>query len=252
MIVDQIKRIYIKLCFYTFFSLAVSSGSWTLAFAVEPAHTSIQSQVSSLTIDHLEGSKVFFKAGTETAQVAPYDTQLFDLKPLGRLLPREGDSLPYFLITGRPCLNCSLEKGLFVFRPNSGKPFAYAYPGRTIEPRTKKVVVESRAFFGQCIQGRGDVLVFFQLERVDRHHQMQASVLIAEADKDHLQETLLERRPPGLKKTLQLVKKKVCSEIPGESRMADSPKINLHVSPSPSLAPSSAPSPSGSPDSPKS
>jgi hypothetical protein len=76
------------------------------------------------------------------------------------------------------------------------------------------------------------------MERVDRRRQMQPSILVAEAGKDHLEDTLLEKRGPSLKKILQLVKKRVCSEIPGETRIAENQKINIHVSSnSPALNP---------------
>ncbi len=227
---ERIKQICLNHCYYLFLASTVGLAALTISFAEETATASIPSDNSTLTIDHLDGSQVFFKSHSSTTPIAPLDTKLFEVKPLGKLSPKEPSASPYFLFTGKPCLQCSFEKGLFVFKPNGGKPAAYAYPGRTLEPKTKRVLLESRAFFGKCIPGRSDVLVFFQLERVDRRSSMQPSVLVAEAGKDHLEDTLLERRGPSLRKMLQLVKKRVCSEIPGETRVAESHKINIHSS----------------------
>ena len=48
---------------------------------------------------------------------------------------------------------------------------------------------------------------------------MASSVLVAEAEKDHLTETLFERNGPSLKNVLQMVKKKTCHEIEGRHRI---------------------------------
>ncbi len=217
MTLHRIKRIWITHCF-----CLLIAGFWSaFTHSANAGHPSI-------AIDHLEGPKIYFKNSPESQAVPPVDTQLFDLNPLGKLQAPEGKSSPYFLFSGKPCADCQLEKGIFVVRPFGGQPTAYAYPGRTLDPRTKRVLMESRAFFGQCVPGRGDVLVYFQLERVDRRSQLQSSVLIAEAQEDHLEDFLIERRPPSLKRTLQLVKKRVCSEIPGETRLSTSKMIDLH------------------------
>ena len=229
MILVRIKSISLNCCYYLIFlSISYCLGQITTTYE-QVAKADPQNQSRALNIDHIEGPKIYFKTGANSPPPSPLDTQLFDLKPLGKLLPPEEDAAPYFLVEAKPCLNCFLEKAIYVFGARGGKPAAYTYPGRTLEPKSKQVLMESRGFFGKCIPGRGDVLLFFQLERVDRHKQLQPSVLIAEATKEHLEDTLLERHGPSLRQTLQLVKKKACSEIPGQTRTADSHSIYIHT-----------------------
>lgn len=234
---DQIKQFFLTTGYHLTFTLIISMGLGSFSFAEEVARASIQSTATSLNIDHIDGSKVFFKSISDAPPPAPLETHLYDLVSLGKLQTHgETKALPYFLFSGRTCQDCSTDKGIFALRPNGDRPASYTYPGRTIDPKTRQVVLESRAFFGRCLAGRGDVLIYFQLERVDRRRSLQPSVFVAEAKPDHLEDFLFERRTPQLKNTLRQVKAGVCKEIPGETRQISHPSINIHVAPS-SIAP---------------
>jgi hypothetical protein len=49
---------------------------------------------------------------------------------------------------------------------------------------------------------------------------MQQSVLVAEADGEHLREQLIERNLPRVETTLKLVRSKACHEIEGRNRVS--------------------------------
>lgn len=200
-----------------FIHLLISSS----AYSATPPGT------EQISFDHLEESTVFLRAPQGTTSLKPIKTNLYDLTYIGTIYSREG-GLPYFLLSGKPCQNCLDDKIIYAIRPNNPKPTAFVYPGKILDPKNRSLLIESRAFFGKCLANRGDVFVVFQKERVDRKHNLQSSVYIAEAGRDHLEETLLERRLPTLHTTLQMVKRKNCKEIEGRNRLMLSKPLDLH------------------------
>ena len=156
----------------------------------------------------------------------PLKTGLVDVKYLGVIRPPEG--APYFLLSAKPCKTCADEPAVFAVRPNDRKPTTFVYPGKILDPKSRALLLESRAFFGKCLPARGEVYVIFQQERVDRRSKLQASVLVEEAAKDHLNETLLDRHTPRLQTTLQQVKRKLCHEVEGRNRLMLSRPLDLH------------------------
>jgi hypothetical protein len=157
----------------------------------------------------------------------PLKTGLFDLQYIGPLNPAD-DSIPYFLFAGNPCKNCASERALYLVRPvENAAPqvTSFVYPGKVLDPKNHGVVLEARAFYGNCLMTSGypksrgdDFYVVFQRERVDRRHGIQPSVFIAQASSDFLREKLIERGMPPIKRTLTLVKSKNCHEIVGHNR----------------------------------
>ncbi len=204
-----------------------------LAFSSQTVHASsspsVGEQVSlnRTRFEKLEEGKIIFGAPPGLTPPQPLKTGLFDLTYLGVLRSDEGGS-PYFLFTGKPCQDCLEDRTVYAFRPTGGKPTAFVYPGKILEPRSRALLIESRAFFGQCLAHRGDVLVVFQKEKIDRRPQLQPSVMIAEAGKDFFSETLIERHLPNLATTLQLVKRKRCHEIEGRNRLMLNKPLDLH------------------------
>lgn len=181
---------------------------------------------AGIEVDRVEGTTIHFRA-TEGAAPKPLEIELFDLKELGFLPALEEGDLPWFWFAARPCQDCLQDLGIYAIRPAPGKPDAYVYPGKIIEPKSGNVVLESRAFIGRCLYSRKEpVYVVFQKERVDRRRGLQSSVLVVEAGKDHLEEKLIERRLPRVQDTLKLVKAKKCREIEGRNRRMLSKSID--------------------------
>jgi len=178
---------------------------------------------SGVEFNRAEEGKIYFDvpAGEDAASFIP--AGIHEAEFIGKLSPLEG-GIPYFLIAGKPCADCLRDRSIYIVRPTSthspaGRPVVLTYPGKILDSKTRALFSESQAFFGQCVKGKKEsVLIIFQRERVDRRHHLQASVFIAEPGKDHLTETLLERRMPKLNETLQLVKKKSCQQIAGRNR----------------------------------
>jgi hypothetical protein len=176
-------------------------------------------------VDRIEGQTIYFKGDNAPK---PLKTELYDLAYVGTLKPLSTpgttEATPYFLFSGNPCPDCATEKALYLIRPVSKAQItSFVYPGKVLDPKTHNVVLESRAFVGQCIAGTdgSDQYVVFQKERVDHKHghRIETSVFVAQASPDYLREKLLERNFPRLIRTLAFVKAKRCSEIPGHSRV---------------------------------
>jgi hypothetical protein len=112
-------------------------------------------------------------------------------------------------------------------RVDGGRSTHFVYPGRILDPKTRATLLESRAFFGRCLAGRGELYAVFQRERVDRRRSLQSSLFVAEPAADLIHEELIERRLPRLSFTLKRVRAKQCVEIDGRSRMMLSKPLDL-------------------------
>jgi hypothetical protein len=171
--------------------------------------------------DRIEKSQIFFKTGAAVPKPIVVKSDLFDLRYIGTIAPATGE--PYFYFAAKPCENCNADVALHAVRPSQGKVASFVYPGRILEPRTKAVVLDSRAFLGRCLPGYGDVFVVFQKEKVGKKRPHVApSVYIAEAAPEFLREKLLEKGRPDLNRTLKLVRAKQCHEIDGKNRVSSS------------------------------
>ncbi len=184
------------------------------------------SKKNLIQFDHLEENTVFFKTiPADAPQPPPLKTKLFELSYLGALQPAE--SLPYFFFGGKNCQNCSEDRAIYVLQPSSSKPQTFVYPGKIFETKSRELLLESRAFYGQCLPKRDPVFVIFQREKIDRRKFLQSSVLIVEPSLHLLEENLLERHLPSIQPTLQRVKKKVCFEIEGRNRIMQSKSLEM-------------------------
>lgn len=175
---------------------------------------------NGISFDRMENGVIYFSGKLKDGQsVPPLKTGLYDLTYLGTLKPDEANYYPYFLFSGRTCENCIQDKAIYAFRPTGGKPTTFVYPGKIFDSKSRALLIESRAFFGDCVRGRGEAYVVFQRERVDRRRALQPSVFIAEPGPDYFSEQLLERHLPSVNETLRRVKRKTCREISGTNRI---------------------------------
>lgn len=187
--------------------------------------TFLPSAEASWTFDKTSGNSLIFKqdgsSKTETLKTeSPSPIYI-------ALLTDPESNTPYILYEGRSCASCeSTNTSLFLQRlDGKGKTSSHVYPGRITDPK-KGLVYEGRVFYGNCLPKVKAGLVAHQRESVDRRG-MQKSVLIAEPGPQYVYEVLLERRLPNVKTTLDLVKRKVCFEIPGRSRSSLRRPLNL-------------------------
>jgi hypothetical protein len=184
-----------------------------------------EAAVARLEFDRVEKDAVHFKAPQGTPAPRPVSTGLSDLRYLGSLWPESGS--PYFLFKAKPCQDCAHDLGIYAIRPEGGRATAFVHPGKVLDPKTRNVLLDSRAFFGRCLTGRGDVYVSFQKERLDRKRGLITSVYIAEAGSERFSERLIERRGPRINEALRRVKDRECVEIEGRNRLMLSKPLDL-------------------------
>lgn len=194
---------------------------------------------SPVMIDHVEGNTLYFKTTNGSEAPKPFALEaLSDIQPIGTLRAANGGK-PYHIIRARPCRDCRQEPVIFIVQPGNPKPWRFVEPGRILDNKSRSSVVESRAFYGHCLNSRaGDVYLAFQKERVDRRKQPQQSVLVVEPTVenieggkiyDHLHESLLERNLPNIARTLRLVKSKACHELDGRLRVMASRPVDVNL-----------------------
>jgi hypothetical protein len=127
---------------------------------------------------------------------------------------------PYVLYEARTCPKCEASNtSLYLHRlDGKGKASRFNYPGRIMDRKKGGAIVYSGQFFyGHCLPSVKAGVVIHQSEAVDRRGT-QRSVVIAEPGPQYVYEVLLERRLPNVRTTLDLVKRKTCTQIAGRDR----------------------------------
>ena len=166
----------------------------------------------------------FNKDGQEIKLVTPFKSPQF----LGVL--DDGTVAPYSLYLAQACTQCPVDPPSVYMQKIEGqnnKPFQFVYPGKITDTKKGQIVFDSRAFYGECIKGVKSAYVSFQKEIVDRRRGLQRSVFVAKPGDQKPQEKLMERGLPAVETALQLVKKKVCFEIPPKNRKVLSRPLDL-------------------------
>lgn len=176
------------------------------------------------SIDRVEGGTFYFK-GKAAEKLKPLKTELHEIRSLSVLPAPEG--APYVLFTAKPCANCTAESSIYIARASGGRVHQFTYPGKILDPKTRALLHDSRAFYGQCLGAGKEVYVMFQREKVDRRSRLATSVFIVEGGRDHIEEKLIERRLPSITATLRHVKAKRCFEVDSRNRMMSSKPFKL-------------------------
>lgn len=148
-------------------------------------------------------------------------TPLKETAVIGWLRPSV-EATPYLLLSATA--PDASERSLFIFRADGKlKPQRVTFPGKLLDPKTREMVHESRAFFGRCLgDQQHDALVLFQHDRLDRKHKLHSSIYVAEASPNLLTERLVERRLPSLSSIQLRIRSRQCAEISGRNRLFDS------------------------------
>ncbi len=192
----------------------------TLGFLLLTVSTARAAQLPEL--ERIEGGTLVFKGQT------PVVTQLKEIKYLGLLASTEG--APFLILTGRNCIDCLEDRAVFLVRQDGSRTFQFVQPGKILDPKSKAILFDSRAFFGRCLPGgAAESYVVFQKELVEkkrhgrRYKSIEPSVFVAEPNPQGLQEKLSELRSPGSlesrqRHTLAQVKRKQCFEIETRAR----------------------------------
>jgi hypothetical protein len=168
-----------------------------------------------------EGTKFSFSIPDGMEAIPPLKLPVWEAESVG-VIPNDGN--PWVLVAGMPCETCKNNKSLLLARANGGKvsngsAIVIHYPGTVTERETGAVLHRSRAFYGKCLPSKGEGIVIFQEEKVNKRKFLQHAVFVAEITGDKLREELIaSRRLPAISNSLRLVKGKKCFEIPGVAR----------------------------------
>ncbi|MFN7684578.1 MAG: hypothetical protein ACK5QT_04105 [Oligoflexia bacterium] len=172
------------------------------------------------SLQPMDGDTLRFSTSDGTPAPGPLKLQALGIREpqLVGMLESERKAAPYLLISGTS--PGSAEKALFLVRADGGlKPQRLTFPGKLLDPSDRKVVYESRFFFGRCLpKQKYDAVVIFQKEHLDRKRGLQRSVYVAEATPTLLEERLLERGLPALQWVEVRMRSKQCTEISGRNR----------------------------------
>ena len=79
---------------------------------------------------------------------------------------------------------------------------------------TGKLILESRAFKGNCLPEKSNIVIWYQ-NALDELGKWKKSVYIVEVSGNKLEEYMIADSLPDIEVTLKQVSKKICYEIPG-------------------------------------
>lgn len=155
-------------------------------------------------------TRVIYKNGREMK------ADLVELQFIGQLEAR--NKPPYNIFAGRRCHDCESNLSIYIHSPGDGRlkkrSRRYRYPGRVYSHVNGAMVEDARAFFGDCLAGRGlGTLVWFVRTRLDRPNWVQ-KVEIVEVSGGSLDVTEMDAPAPPVEATLKLVEAGRCREIP--------------------------------------
>ncbi len=167
------------------------------------------------------GTVYFSKEGVEL------ETPFHQLGVLGKMNLEVEGVPPYYLFSALPCgePSCKERRLVFLVRADGQVKTTFVYPGKVRDRKSRRLLLDSRAFFGKCLPSKGEIFIVFQKEKLDRRRGLRRSVYLAEVGKDRIHEKLIIRRRPRLRHVIRQVKRKTCEEIKGFNRLTMGFKI---------------------------
>ena len=153
-----------------------------------------------------------------------FRTTLFDLRVIGRL-PNAGRQ-PSYVMSGRSCVDCDANLGLYVHSPSDGpmrigaEQPRYPYPGREMFYDDGTPQYEARAFFGDCAAAYPNAVIWYQRRRIEAD-QWRSSVLVVQSGGDGIRRIELERVLPDVAEAVAAIRAGRCREIPGIDRASE-------------------------------
>jgi hypothetical protein len=152
-------------------------------------------------------------------------TDLFDVRPVGQL--RRADGPPFLILAARGCTHCDINEAIYIVSPSS-RPFVhptserrFALPGALVDRYTADTVfMVSRMFFGSCLPGRGDLVVWFH-RFVDDSGIWRDTAFIAEPVLDSIVSSFVPSPLPDSAEVLAAVASGTCHELKGSTHRAE-------------------------------
>ena len=201
-----------------------------------PAPSDVQDWSAGTDVVRIQDGIIYFTAPSGEKFPPPLKTKIHKGEYIGKLFPKDGKH-PYLILSGFPCANCDGRKFLYVIRSDGSSYEKMLFPGKVRDARSNRLLHESRAFYGRCLAGRGDVYVSLQKEKIRRRKYLQPATFIAEARGSLLEkETIVRwRRAQRLRRqVLRSVRRKDCQEIKGYTRKTMNIKAQREQEASPS------------------
>ena len=153
-----------------------------------------------------------------------FRTTVFDLRVIGQL-PVAGRH-PYYVMSGRSCVDCDANVGLYLHSPSDGpmrvgsEQPRYPYPGRERFYDDGTPQFEARTFFGDCAAAYPNAVIWYQRRRIEAD-QWRPSVLVLQAGADGLRQVELDRVLPDVAEAVAAAGAGRCREIPGIDRSSE-------------------------------
>jgi hypothetical protein len=168
-----------------------------------------------LFYDRTDSSTIRFKDGVE------FETGLYDLEYHGQV-QRHG-ALPWLIMAGRHCQECDADLALYVHSPSDGPLIsefgtnARYHPGRILDGETGEPWYQARTFFGEVLAETGGVIWYERILHADGTIQEVTTLLDLDGEIPVESQFMDQERLP---RTLELMSRGLCREIPGRDQFA--------------------------------
>lgn len=153
-----------------------------------------------------------------------FRTAVYDLAVIGTL--RTETKLPYYLLSGRGCIDCDANIAIYIHSPSDGpmkiegEQPRFPYPGREVTFDEGAPIYEASMFYGDCLPAYPNAVVWFQ-RRWAHDMQPHESVLIVRVRNDSLVQTELRADLPTISSARRAVDRGKCRELEGVERSSE-------------------------------
>ena len=177
---------------------------------VDGPATRYETNAQPLIYARTDSSTLHFQDGSE------FETGLYDLTYIGQVQRHGG--LPWLIMSGRHCTECDAELALYIHSPSDGRlntefgANARFHPGRIFDGTTGEPWYEGRTFYGEVLAETGGVIWFERIVHADGSVQEMTTLVDLDGNVPVEQQFMDQVRLP---KTLELMSRGLCREIPG-------------------------------------
>lgn len=154
-----------------------------------------------------------------------FDTGIYEAKVLGKFRSGSKNNEPYYLVSGRCCVDCDAGTTVFAVSANDVSNDAcrgrrFSYPGTTKHYETGQILSESRMFFGDCLPEHANALVSFD-RQLGQGDEWRESMTWAKVKSDRLIIGHLTENIPSIGTAEDAVRAGRCKEIPGFDQLSE-------------------------------
>jgi hypothetical protein len=131
------------------------------------------------------------------------------------------DGEPYLVYSGLGCLDCDINRNLYIQSPADGPHESgetgrrYSYPGKYRNYESQSLVETVRTFIGRCTPNGHEGVIWFFNTKLETG-AWQRSIYLAQVEYTKLVEYKEPRPEVTLSAATQAVSKGICKELPGK------------------------------------